>query len=75
MKKLITILSLSLAASFPLYAQEKTEPPKTKKVCVPVQGKDGKPVLDSKTGKVKEECKNVKKHKKHEGTKVPDQKK
>ena len=49
--------------------------PETKKVCVDVQGKDGKPVMDPKTKKPKQECKTVKKHQKHEGTKVPDAKK
>lgn len=42
------------------YAQEA----KTKKVCVEQK--------DAKTGKVKEVCKDVKVHKKHEGTKVPE---
>ena len=47
----------------------------TKKVCVDVQGKDGKPVIDPKTKKPKQDCKEVKKHKKHEGTAVPEKKK
>jgi hypothetical protein len=38
--------------------------PKTKRVCIEQK--------DAKTGKVKEVCKNVKVHKKHEGTKVPE---
>lgn len=45
------------------------------KVCVDVQGKDGKPVLDPKTKQPKQDCKMVRKHKKHEGTAVPDGKK
>jgi hypothetical protein len=45
--------------------------PKTRKVCVDVQGKDGKPVMDPKTKKPKQDCKEVKIHKKHEGTDVP----
>jgi hypothetical protein len=40
------------------------EAPKTKKVCVTQK--------DAKTGKDKEVCKNVKIHKKHEGTAVPE---
>jgi hypothetical protein len=42
----------------------------TKKICVDVM-KDGKEVKDSKTGKVKQNCKEVKQHKKLEGTDVP----
>ena len=49
------------------------EPPKeTKKICVDVM-KDGKPVKDAK-GNVKQNCKEVKQHKKLEGTKVPEKK-
>lgn len=40
--------------------------PETKKVCVMQK--------DAKTGKEKEVCKNVKIHKKLEGTKVPEKK-
>jgi hypothetical protein len=51
------------------------EAPKTKKICVDVQGKDGKPVIDPKTKKPKQDCKEVKIREKHEGTVVPDGKK
>ena len=51
------------------------EEPKTRKVCVDVQGKDGKAVIDPKTKKPKQDCKEVKIHKKHEGTKPEDVKK
>lgn len=47
------------------YAEEAK--PETKKVCIEQK--------DAKTGKVKEVCKTVKVHKKHEGTKVPEGKK
>jgi hypothetical protein len=47
----------------------------TKKVCLDVQGKDGKPVIDPKTKKPKQDCKTVKVHKKHEGTAIPEKKK
>lgn len=50
------------------------EAKETVKVCVDQQGKDGKPVLDAKTGKPKQTCKEMKKHNKHEGTKVPEKK-
>ena len=43
--------------------------PETKRVCKDVV-KDGKPVKN-KDGSVKQECRTVKIHKKHEGTKVP----
>jgi hypothetical protein len=38
---------------------------------VDVKDKEGKPVKDTKTGKVKQSCKEVKQHKKLEGTDVP----
>jgi hypothetical protein len=46
----------------------------TRTVCVDVKDKEGKPVKDAKTGKTKQSCKEVKVHKKLEGTKVPDKK-
>jgi hypothetical protein len=42
------------------------ETPKTKKVCIEQK--------DAKTGKVKEVCKTIKIHNKHEGTVVPSKK-
>lgn len=48
--------------------------PETKKVCVDVQGKDGKPVIDPKTKKPKQQCVTVKVRQKFEGTKVPEKK-
>jgi hypothetical protein len=45
----------------------------TKTVCHDTLGKNGKPVTD-KNGKVKQNCKKVKIHKKFEGTVVPDKK-
>jgi hypothetical protein len=39
------------------------------------QGKDGKPVMDAKTKKPKQNCKEVKVREKHEGTAVPEKKK
>lgn len=49
--------------------------PETKKVCVDVQGKDGKPVMDPKTNKPKQSCVTVKVREKFEGTKIEDAKK
>ena len=49
-------------------------PKETTKVCVDVKDKAGQPVKDAKTGKVKQSCKEMKVHKKLEGTKVPEKK-
>jgi len=46
---------------------------KTKQVCKDVVGKDGKPVKN-KDGSVKQACKTIKIHKKHEGTEIPPKK-
>ena len=73
MKNIIFVAGLALALAGGVQAEEvKAE---TKKICVDLQGKDGKPVIDPKTKKPKQECKEVKKHKKHEATEVPDGKK
>ncbi len=70
MKKIILALALALGSQF-VIADESTK--ETKKVCVDVK-KDGKEVKDPKTGKTKQSCKEVKQHKKLEGTKVPEKK-
>jgi hypothetical protein len=82
MKKLVALVfaGVLLLASLTACAKEETaaptaEAPKTKQVCIDVQGKDGKPVIDPKTKKTKQDCKTVKVHKKHEGTAVPEDKK
>ncbi len=69
MKNLLALLLVSAFAMAPAVAEEKK--PETRKICVDVQGKDGKPVMDPKTKKPKQDCKEVKVHKKHEGTDVP----
>jgi hypothetical protein len=46
--------------------------PETKKVCLDVQGKDGKPVIDPKTNKPRQNCTTVKVREKFEGTKIPE---
>jgi hypothetical protein len=63
MNKLLALLiSATIATvSVGVIAAEK------EKVCIDVK--------DPKTGKVKQECKMMKKHKKLEGTQVPNQKK
>jgi hypothetical protein len=69
MKKVLVALALALGSQFVI-----AEAPKeTKKVCVDVK-KDGKEVKDPKTGKTKQSCKEVKQHKKLDGTKVPEKK-
>jgi hypothetical protein len=45
----------------------------TKRVCVDVKDKDGKVAKDAK-GNAKQSCRDVKQHKKLEGTKVPEKK-
>jgi hypothetical protein len=51
-------------------AEAKTEEKKTKRVCLDKLTKDGK-VIMGKNGKPQQVCKDVKIHKKLEGTKVP----
>jgi len=72
MKKLLALLIAAVLVT-PVMAAD--EAPATKKVCLDVQGKDGKPVIDPKTKKPKQDCKTVKVHKKHEGTAIPEKKK
>ena len=69
MKNLIFALGMALAVVTPTYSVEG----ETKKVCVDVKDKEGKPVKDAK-GNVKQNCKEMKVHKKLEGTKVPEKK-
>jgi len=45
----------------------------TTQVCVDIKDKAGEPVKD-KSGKVKQNCRTMKKHEKLEGTKVPEKK-
>ena len=57
-------IALALFASSLSYAAE------AQKVCIDKIGKDGKVVVD-KAGKVQQDCKTMKVHKKLEGTAVP----
>ena len=72
MKKFLIVLNIVIWSfvgyQSTSYAADAAE---TKKVCVDAQGKDGKPIIDPKTKKPKQECKEVKKHKKHDATEVP----
>ena len=72
MKNIIFVAGLCLILAQPVLAEEPKK--ETVRVCIDVQGKDGKPVLDAKTGKPRQDCKEMKKHKKYEGTKVPEKK-
>ncbi len=65
MKKLLFVAGLVLAVAMPVQAAD--EAPKTKKACVMQK--------DPKTNKEKEVCKEIKIHKKYEGTKPEDVKK
>ena len=71
MKKIVLALALALGSQFVMAEAPKKE---TKTVCVDVKDKAGKPVTDPKTGKVKQNCKQVKQHAKLEGTTVPSKK-
>ena len=63
MKKIILALALALGSQF-VHAEEPKK--ETKRVCVDVKDKEGKDVIDPKTKKVKQNCKEVKQHKKLE---------
>lgn len=65
MKKVLAVLVASLALT--VSAAE------TQKVCIDRIGKDGKVVM-GKDGKPAQDCKEMKIHKKLEGTKVPEKK-
>jgi len=64
MKKLLALL---IASAFVMPVLAADEAPKTKRACVMQK--------DPKTNKEKEVCKEIKIHKKHEGTKPEDVKK
>jgi hypothetical protein len=68
MKKILLVLALALGSQLAIAEEPKKE---TKKICVDVKDKEGKEVIDPKTKKVKQNCKEVKQHKKLEGTDVP----
>ena len=68
MKKIVLAVALALGSQFVVAS----EPPReTKRICVDVKDKEGREVIDPKTKKVKQNCKEVKQHKKLEGTDVP----
>jgi hypothetical protein len=71
MKQLLIMLALTLSSQF-VVAEEVAH--ETKKICVDVKDKEGKDVIDPKTKQVKQNCKQVRQHKKLEGTDVPGKK-
>lgn len=68
MKKILFVAGLALSMLSPVYADGETT-----KVCVDVKDKNGQVVKDAK-GNAKQQCKEMKVHKKLEGTKVPEKK-
>ena len=70
MKKILFILALALGSQFVIAEEPKKE---TKRICVDVKDKEGKPAKDAK-GNVKQNCKEVKQHRKLEGHEVPTKK-
>lgn len=68
MKSILLSIILAFSTFSVAYAEAEV-----KKVCVDKVTKDGKPVLD-KQGKQVQDCKEIKVHKKLEGTKVPEKK-
>ena len=72
MKSIILAIALALGTSLALAE----EPKQTVKVCVDIKDKAGQTIIDPKTKKPKQNCKEVKKHKKLEGAEaVPEGKK
>ena len=68
MKKLL-ILLFAITFTSTVFAEAQL-----KEVCHDKLGKDGKPVIDKKTGKPAKDCKTIKVHKKLEGTEIPPKK-
>jgi len=71
MKKLLGLLLVAALSGAAMAAEPAAE---TRQVCLDVKDKAGQPVKN-KDGSVKQNCKTVKAHKKHEGTKIEDAKK
>ena len=63
MKQLLLALALALGSQLAMAEEPKKE---TKRVCVDVKDKQGQDVIDPKTKKVKQNCKEIKQHKKLE---------
>ena len=74
MKKILISTMIAFSSVAFASAPAASAPKETKKVCVDVKDKEGKPVKDAK-GNVKQNCKEMKVHQKLEGTPVPPVKK
>jgi hypothetical protein len=72
MKQIIAVLALAFASTLVYAGGEAAK--ETTKVCVDVKDKAGNVVIDPKTKNPKQQCKEMKVHKKLEGTKVPEKK-
>ena len=70
MTKILAAMAMALAVTL---AHADAAPEKNT-VCVDVKDKDGKTVMDPKTNKPKQNCREVKVHQKLEGNKIPDKK-
>jgi hypothetical protein len=68
-KSTVAVTTVAEKAPGAVATKDVKSEPKTKRVCKDVV-KDGKPVKN-KDGSVKQDCRTIKIHKKHEGTKVP----
>jgi hypothetical protein len=71
----VQVAQATPAPSAPKAETSKKNEPVYKTVCLDVQGKDGKPVIDPKTKKPKQNCTKVRVREKFEGTKIEDAKK
>jgi hypothetical protein len=66
---LATVLSLA-PSTHPVETKQNLNV-RNKTICRDVVGKNGKPVVDAKTKKIKQHCKTIKVRDKLNGTKVP----
>lgn len=73
-KKAATIIVKTSKAAEPADVK-KDDASETKRVCVDIQDKNGKPVIDPRTKKPRQDCRTIKIRKKFEGTKIEDAKK
>ena len=71
MKNIIVAFSLAMLLMTPSYADDKKQ--ETKKVCVDKRDAKGE-IIKKADGKPVQECKEMKVHKKLEGTEVPPKK-
>lgn len=68
MKKLLGFI-VAMNLILPVYATDNKQP-QTKKVCIDVKDKEGR-IVKNKDGSNRQQCKEIRIHKKHEGTEIP----